>query len=190
MTITPIIQNNQYSTNNDSKKDTSTNNSIFQEELENTETTKEDKKQNQEEVSVEKSIRELFEDIISLLKTGFTKDELEAIQKLKEEISKKIKEELENGTADTKTIEDMMDQLEKAITALKKSVTGVAIVEADEINKKSKQNNEVTGPLKESIIKLEELSSQIKELEKLKKKEPEYLNSQEEFLLIQELKNS
>ena len=28
------------------------------------------------------------------------------------------------------------------------------------------------------------------ELEKLKKKEPEYLNSQEEFLLIQELKNS
>ncbi|RXJ88978.1 hypothetical protein CRV01_10170 [Arcobacter sp. CECT 8983] len=189
MIVEPASQSNYYFTNNESKKEISTKDTIFEEELTNTQVKEEDTKP----LEIEKSTEELVEDIISLLKTGFTKDELEAIEKLKEEILAKIKEEKENGTGDLKTIEKLLAKLEKMIDELKRSVNGVIIKDADEI--KEKQDNmsddkELSSTLKEAISKLEELSTEIKELTKLKKDNKQHLNTQEELLLMQELKNS
>ncbi|MGB0990395.1 hypothetical protein CRV03_00925 [Arcobacter sp. F155] len=189
MIVVPATQNNYYFTNNESKKETSTENSIFKDELSNTQSKEEEIKP----LKVEKSTRELVEDIISLLKTGFTKDELEMIEKLKEAILEKIKEEQENGTGDVKAIENLLDELEKMIAEFKKSVNGSDIKDADEI-KEEKDNlgkgSELSGALKESILKLEELSAEIVELKKLKKDDTQHINTQEELLLIQELKKA
>ncbi len=188
MIVVPATQSNYYFTNNESKKETSTENSIFKDELSNTQSEEEIKP-----LKVEKSTRELVEDIISLLKTGFTKDELEMIEKLKEAILEKIKEEQENGTGDVKAIENLLDELEKMIAEFKKSVNGSDIKDADEI-KEEKDNlgkgSELSGALKESILKLEELSAEIVELKKLKKDDTQHINTQEELLLIQELKKA
>ncbi|NVJ53772.1 MAG: hypothetical protein HWD90_08740 [Campylobacteraceae bacterium] len=188
MIVEPASQSNYYFTNNDSKKETTPENSIFQEELSNTQS-----KEDPEPLKEEKSLRELVEDIISLLKTGFTKEELEAIEKLKEEILAKIKEEQKNGTGDIKTIERLLDKLEKMIDEFKKSVNGVNIKEAEDIeeNKHNLGDNEdVISPLKEAILKIEELSAEITEITKLKKEDNRHINNQEELLLLQALKNS
>ena len=189
MIVEPATQSNYYFTNNESKKETSTENSIFEDELSNTQS----KEAEIKPLEVKKSTRELVEDIISLLKTGFTKDELEMIEKLKEAILEKIKEEQENGTGDVRAIENLIDELEKMISEFKKSVNGTDIKDADEIRENQNtlgKGSELSGALKESILKLEELSAEIKELKKLKKGDSQHINTQEELLLMQELRKS
>jgi len=91
-------------------------------------TSQEEKPGKAEKVEEEVDLWALFEDIKSLMKTGLTKDELELIDKLK----KAIFDEASKENPDQTKLEDMISELEKAIAALKKKVTGEAIVEAED----------------------------------------------------------
>lgn len=185
MYIENNFQTSNYSTQSNNKtKETPT--TGFQNELEKVD----DKKSVKEE---EKSLRELVEDIISLLKTGFTKDELEAIEKLKEQILNEIDKKRENGSVDNKEIERLINELEKMVNEFKKSRNGLVIKDADEIKKENKEegsDSAISLDLQNIKEKLDELTEEIKELKKLKKTDNKHLNTQEELLLLQELKKA
>lgn len=150
---------------------------------------------------VKKTDRELVDDIISLIKTGFTKEELEEIERLKEEILKKIKDEEENSSQNGVTeIKNLLDKLDKMVQEMKKEVLGVVIEEAEDKNKTSSKKDESTsndestslnaGILQELKDKLSNLSDQMKDLEKLQKQKDNKATSQDELFLMEQLKNS
>ncbi len=78
--------------------------------------------------SKESDLWKLFEDIKSLMKTGFTEDELEYLEKLK----KAIYDEYSKKDPDEFKLEDLIASLEKAIAEFKKRVTGEAIIKAED----------------------------------------------------------
>lgn len=75
-------------------------------------------------------LRALVEDIVSMLKTGFTVEELEQIEELLKEIKKQIKEHEETGSGSLEDIHEMIKDLERAVAELQKRVLGVAIIDA------------------------------------------------------------
>lgn len=118
---------------------------------------------NDEKTEIKRTLEELVADIISLLKTGLTVGEVEALQELLLELKDKIKE----GNYSEKEIEDMLSKIEKAILSLQKKVSGQAIIEA-------KDNDLVTSDLKDSennIISsfLERIEEAMETLEDLSK---------------------
>lgn len=192
MFISSDTQTNTYSKNTKNAETNSSENQFAKElsSAQNSNTT------DNEKVETQRSDRELVEDIISLMKTGFTKEELEAIEDLKEAILAKINDEEKSGTENgVNEIKNLLAELEKMIQALKKSVLGVVIEEADENNNmKSSEgtNKEIDSSLNtlnELKAKLTDLSSQMQDLEKLQKETRKPTNNQEELFLMQKLKN-
>lgn len=192
MFISSDTQTNTYSKNTKNAETNSSENQFAKElsSAQNSSTT------DNEKVETQRSDRELVEDIISLMKTGFTKEELEAIEDLKEAILAKINDEEKSGTENgVNEIKNLLAELEKMIQALKKSVLGVVIEEADENNNmKSSEgtNKEIDSSLNtlnELKAKLTDLSSQMQDLEKLQKETRKPTNNQEELFLMQKLKN-
>lgn len=192
MFISSDTQTNTYSKNTKNAETNSSENQFAKElsSAQNSNTT------DNEKVETQRSDRELVEDIISLMKTGFTKEELEAIEDLKEAILAKINDEEKSGTENgVNEIKNLLAELEKMIQALKKSVLGVVIEEADENNNmKSSEgtNKEIDSSLNtlnELKAKLSDLSSQMQDLEKLQKETRKPTNNQEELFLMQKLKN-
>lgn len=192
MFISSDTQTNTYSKNTKNAETNSSENQFAKElsSAQNSNTT------DNEKVETQRSDRELVEDIISLMKTGFTKEELEAIEDLKEAILAKINDEEKSGTENgVNEIKNLLAELEKMIQALKKSVLGVVIEEADENNNmKSSEgtNKEIDNSLNtlnELKAKLSDLSSQMQDLEKLQKETRKPTNNQEELFLMQKLKN-
>lgn len=171
---------------NSSTKKKETSNNSFENEL--------SKSNSSSDVEYKKSAQELVEDIFSLLRTGFTKDELEAIEKLKEEILKKINEEKENPSLDAiDKINDLIAKLEKMIQAMKKKVHGVAIEKAEDLDTSSNQNPTIEKSitaLNELKEKMNELSKDIAQLEKLTKKNDLMTKTKEELFLMEQLRNS
>lgn len=154
-----------------------------------------------EENEVTRSSKELVEDIISLIKTGFTKEELEEIERLKEAILKKFNDEEENPTKNGITeIKDLLAQLERMVQEMKKQVLGVVIEEADSTNNiNSKKDNSSSnnqhpslnsGILQELKEKFSNINDDIKELEKIQKQTKNVATSQDELYLLEQLKNS
>ena len=103
------------------------------------------------------NMEQLVKDIKSVIKTGMTEDELEALEKLLEE----IKKEMDAKYPDKKRIKEMLDELEKAIAKIKKEISGEAVMEADDAQKKSDVTT-VSSSIKARIEQAQ------KDIEKLK----------------------
>lgn len=99
-------------------------------------TSKKRKTSKKEEENIEET-KALYEDILSLLKTGFTTSELESIQKLLRELREKIKE----GNYSKSEVEEMLSKAEKEIAILQKRVTGEVISKSKENNLTSEENS-------------------------------------------------
>ena len=76
-------------------------------------------------------MRALVDDIISVIKTGFSLEELEYIEKLLNEIKKRIRESRESGIDAEEDINKMIKELERAVAELQKRFTGMATIEAE-----------------------------------------------------------
>ena len=86
----------------------------------------------EKEIVVKSSTQSLYEDIISLLRTGFTVGELKAFEERLKEILK-MKEDKESGKdISIKDIEAALKQLEMEILEAKKNITGQVIKKASE----------------------------------------------------------
>ena len=89
-------------------------------------------KMEEKEIVVKSSTQSLYEDIISLLRTGFTVGELKAFEERLKEILK-MKEDKESGKdISIKDIEAALKQLEMEILEAKKNRTGEVIKKASE----------------------------------------------------------
>ena len=89
-------------------------------------------KMEEKEIVVKSSTQSLYEDIISLLRTGFTVGELKAFEERLKEILK-MKEDKEWGKdISIKDIEAALKQLEMEILEAKKNITGQVIKKASE----------------------------------------------------------
>jgi hypothetical protein len=162
--------------------DTPKDNTSFSKILDN-----EKEKTVEEEKAITKS---LFEDIISLLKTGLTVEELKALEKLIEELTKKIKEQASKGTqASLDEINKLMTDIENVIASFKKRITGEAIKEVEESSEFKAFTNKEDIDLSSIIQRLDEIKVDIKDL--IQGNEQKGLNSSisnEELALINRLK--
>jgi len=87
----------------------------------------------------------LVDDLISVIKTGFTEAELENIEKLLAEIRKLMQEKNdENSTTSHKDIDEQIKAIEDALLALEKRLYGVSIVEMDDENTKKENQDQDT----------------------------------------------
>lgn len=164
-----------------------------QQEEKTQESKKVEKEETKEVVEQTRTRRELVEDLISMLRTGFTVEELEYIEELLAEIKKRLKEE---GASDKEgKLDKMLSELEQAVAELQKRVTGVATVEMD--NGK-KENFESTDPvmqgfesridnIQKNIEKLK--AGKLAHLEADEQKENRVLSTNEELELRKELKD-
>ena len=100
------------------------------------------KNNNEEKKTETRTADELTRDIISLLKTGLTPGEIEAVEELLRELKDKINE----GDYSEKEIENMLSNIEKEIQAIKKRITGQVIEKVDENAKlKEDKSNDETS---------------------------------------------
>lgn len=95
-----------------------------------------EKTSKKEEENIEET-KALYEDILSLLKTGFTTSELEAIEKLLIELKEKIKE----GNYSKSEVEEMLSNAEKEIAKLQKRVSGEVVIKNNENSLSSEENS-------------------------------------------------
>jgi len=152
-----------------------------------------EKTKTEDTVEVTRTRRELVEDLISMLRTGFTVEELERIEELLAEIKKKLKED--GASNKEEKIDKMLDELELAIAELQKRITGVATIE---LNNGKKENFESTDPIiqgfesridniQKNIEKLK--AGKLAQLEADDKKDNRGLSTNEELELRKELKD-
>lgn len=119
---------------------------------------KEEKQSEFEDIEV---LRALAEDIFSLMKTGLTVAEVEAVQELLKELKDKIRE----GNYSEKEVEELLSKAEKAIAAMQKRVTGQAIIETEGNNIKSEETKG-SGSVEDKF--LERIEKAMTKLENLK----------------------
>lgn len=131
--------------------------------------------------------QELIDDLMSMMETGLTKTEIEALEKLITQIKNKIEDSKEEKVAEEK-IEELLKELENKIKEIKQRVTGDDTVE---VNKESKNID------KEGLsIKMQKFKSMVQSLEKTLEKVQEEANkataftsSHEELTLRKKLSN-
>jgi hypothetical protein len=144
----------------------------------------EEKKSEDKTLELKRTTDELVADIISLLKTGMTEGEVEALQKLLRELKDKIKE----GEYSPKEIENMLSELEQAIQALQKRILGQVIIEAKDSNSLIKEENSDDSMTAVNIAFLNRIEDAMTSLEELKtgktKKEGLDISANESELLM------
>lgn len=134
MQITSFTNNN-YNTSNKTSNLEKTKNNDFESLISSTKSTNETTTQKTEEKDIivdKSSTQSLYEDIISLLRTGFTVDELKAFEeRLKQFL--KMKEDKDSGKEiSIKDIEAALKQLEMEILEAKKNRIGEVIKKASD----------------------------------------------------------
>lgn len=134
MQITSFTNNN-YNTSNKTSNLEKTKNNDFESLISSTKSTNETTTQKTEEKDIivdKSSTQSLYEDIISLLRTGFTVDELKAFEERLKEILK-MKEDKDSGKEiSIKDIEAALKQLEMEILEAKKNRIGEVIKKASD----------------------------------------------------------
>ncbi len=140
-----------------------------------------------EDVKIDKNkIQKMVDDLLSLIKTGLTVSELETIQRMLTEINEKRK----TGEITEEELKEMMQELEKAIMALKKKIIGEAILEASD-GVTTKQSNDMSKNIKGFEQRLNNITKAINELRQGNTTQfisKTYTN--EELRLLQEIKDS
>jgi hypothetical protein len=141
----------------------------------------EDKKTEENEIiKNERTSEELLADIISLMKTGLTVGEVQALQ----ELLKELKEEIKTGNYDEKEIEKLLSDVEKAIVYLQKKITGEAIIESDKNNLKDKTTNETDSISEGFLIRIDEALNKLESLASGKEKKEKIGTSPNESELL------
>lgn len=134
MQITSFTNNN-YNTSNKTSNLEKTKNNDFESLISSTKSTNETTTQKTEEKDIivdKSSTQSLYEDIISLLRTGFTVGELKAFEERLKEILK-MKEDKDSGKEiSIKDIEAALKQLEMEILEAKKNRIGEVIKKASD----------------------------------------------------------
>lgn len=134
MQITSFTNNN-YNTSNKTSNLEKTKNNDFESLISSTKSTNETTTQKTEEKNIivdKSSTQSLYEDIISLLRTGFTVGELKAFEERLKEILK-MKEDKDSGKEiSIKDIEAALKQLEMEILEAKKNRIGEVIKKASD----------------------------------------------------------
>lgn len=134
MQITSFTNNN-YNTSNKTSNLEKTKNNDFESLISSTKSTNETTTQKTEEKDIivdKSSTQSLYEDIISLLRTGFTVDELKAFEERLKQILK-MKEDKDSGKEiSIKDIEAALKQLEMEILEAKKNRIGEVIKKASD----------------------------------------------------------
>lgn len=144
----------------------------------------------QEDVKDDKEVTQaLIADIMSVLRTGHTVAELEEIEKLLQEIQKRIKEESTNKSVSTDDIKEMMERLERAIQKLQKDNSGVVIKEVKETNTTTQNTNTLSSELSALNERVKEAAQTINEIKKDPSLTVDPTNTHDELSLILQLKN-
>lgn len=166
--------NNSSKTKNENE---TSNNTSFEKNMNET--------QNKEDtVEVKQSTQELIDDIMSLFRTGMTVSELEKLQELLKEIKDKIK----NEDLSEEEIEKMLSEVEKQILAFKKSITGVAIKEAEQTLSASDNSKNLDKNTLSIEQRIEDASASINELKNGNVKKTNPLSNHDELELLQMIK--
>jgi len=114
-------------------------------------------------------IRALVKDLISVIKTGFTIEELEYIEKLIEEIRKLLKERADADKATSnEDIDKQIKAIEDALLALEKRIHGVAIIEMDGETTQQQENNDSDIPPEDGFHFEERLNAIEKRIDNMK----------------------
>lgn len=177
-----MIISNDYSTSNQTtnstKKTQENGDNSFEQNL------------NKEDTKESRSSEDLVKDIISLLKIGFTIEELEQFQEYIRKLKEEIKKEAKKDSPNYDEIEKTISQIEKAIAAMKKSVTGQAIIKVgDDAAFEAKTSNNSSDKMESLLNRLEVAQKDIESFKAGRiKKEGLNLNNQDEFKLLEELK--
>ncbi len=111
-------------------------------------------------IKIERTLEELAADIISLMKTGLTVGEAEALR----ELLRELKEEIKTGNYDEKEIEKLLSDIEKGIVYLQKRVTGEAIIESDKNNLKDETTNKTDSISEDFLTRIDEASKKLESL--------------------------
>ena len=123
-------------------------------------------------VNTEKSLTQsLYEDIISLLRTGFTVEELKAFEDRLKEILKKMQEKDSGKDITIEDIKAAIKQLEREILEAKKSRTGQVLIKtSDNTNSSSKPNSDLESSVGNIINMLQEMKNTSKNADTNKEK--------------------
>lgn len=137
--------------------------------------------------SDKKTTQNLIDDIMSVLRTGYTVAELEEIEKLLQEIQERIKEESTNKSVSADDIKEMIEQLELAIQKLQKDKFGVVIKEVD-TNQAIQSTDTLSPELSALNERVKEATQEINELRKNATLKSNISYNHNELELFQELK--
>ncbi len=112
-------------------------------------------------VNTEKSLTQsLYENIISLLRTGFTVEELKAFEDRLKEILKKMQEKDSGKDITIEDIKAAIKQLEREILEAKKSRTGQVLIKtSDNTNSSSKPNSDLESSVGNIINMIQEMKN-------------------------------
>ena len=123
-------------------------------------------------VNTEKSLTQsLYEDIISLLRTGFTVEELKAFEDRLKEILKKMQEKDSGKDITIEDIKAAIKQLEREILEAKKSRTGQVLIKtSDNTNSSSKPNSDLESSVGNIINMIQEMKNTSKNADTNKEK--------------------
>ncbi len=92
-------------------------------------------------------LRALVEDLISVIKTGFTVEELENIEKLIAELRKLLKERSDaDKAASNEDIDKQIKAIEDALLALERRIHGVSVIEMEGETTQQQENNDSYTP--------------------------------------------
>lgn len=123
-------------------------------------------------VNTEKSLTQsLYENIISLLRTGFTVEELKAFEDRLKEILKKMQEKDSGKDITIEDIKAAIKQLEREILEAKKSRTGQVLIKtSDNTNSSSKPNSDLESSVGNIINMIQEMKNTSKNADTNKEK--------------------
>ena len=187
MEITSNYSSSQTVQNNKEEKEYQTTNS-FSNIMDETSHKQENKKDFEKEWK-------LIEDIKSVMKTGLTVEELERLEELIQKLKTKVKESSGNDPEENKAINQSITELEQAIMAIKKRISGEAVIDAGKDDKNPSKNKEMTnkdGETKtDSLGFMERLNNLSKEIEKLKdgqEKLAGMIHNNDRFKLVKDMR--
>ncbi len=126
-------------------------------------------------------LRELVEDIVSVLKTGYTVSELEYIEQLLEEIRKLLREK-NNGNSDIsdEDINKQIKTIEKALLQLEKRLNGQAVIEVGEEDSSQNDTDSATASGMSFESKLDAIQQRIDTMKSGKYNQPTDISNEDD----------
>ncbi|RLA84355.1 MAG: hypothetical protein DRG78_01695 [Epsilonproteobacteria bacterium] len=135
-------------------------------------------------------IEDLFNDLMSIIRTGLTVSEIESLEKLTAEINKLINDS-ENKEVSSKKVEDMIKLLEQKLEELQKRLGGSGEIDADK-NLETKHSNSKTinQTMKDFKSMVKSLEIELDKIKEQNKRYDSFSSTQDELNLREQLKKN